>query len=109
MNMRYIVDKDTGKFLYYGRDRNDLVDAGHIEVPALTAKPDGEFYIWDGTEWVEDTTAKTKADNKIKLEQTDMKMARITEDLIDFLGNITSLPQSAQNLIAERKRLRSNI
>ena len=109
MIKRYIVDKDTGKFLYFGRDKKQLIDAGHTEVDASNTKPDGDFYSWDGLKWVEDKVAKTKSDNRHKLQLTDAKMTRVSEDLIDLLGNVANLPQSAQDLINERKTLRNNI
>ena len=51
------------------------------------------------------------ADKVIKqqLLATDAGFIRVIEDLIDVGGDVTKLPQSAKNKVAERKALRAQI
>lgn len=113
MSKDYIVDKDTGKFMYYGETKNkqSLVDAGHTIIPSSNIRP-SRFHDWDGVNWVEDTTEKTASENREKLSANNQKMADAIANLIDTLDGqgvlaVTKLDSNTQAAITERKTLKA--
>jgi hypothetical protein len=120
----YIVDKDTGKQLYFGciENKQKLIDAGHTVVPADKPTPaDADpthktkhLHVWNGSAWVEDAdlvAADAALTKEVELRKTDSYTPFVAADLIDILiaKNILSLsdfPQDSQDKITERKNLR---
>lgn len=52
---------------------------------------------------------RDKARVRSQLLKTDKDMARVVEDLVDYLGILDQLPQDVQDLINSRKDLRGQL
>lgn len=108
-----VLDLETGASIpsdMGNRHYREFLESGETPRPI---KPN-EYCTWDGTQWVEDTTAKEAAEALAALAASDVGMARLLEDLIATLEakgimNKAELPQAAQDKLAERETLRGKL
>ena len=67
------------------------------------------FCDWDGNEWVEDATAKERAEALALLAQTDKDQIRTVDDILEFILNGTPIPQVAIDRQAARAIARGKL
>lgn len=79
----YIVDKDTGRQLYYGHVENKqkLINAGHTVVSDPSPN---EVSKWDGSKWIDDDELATVKAKKEILKHRRRELPSI-EDRLDAL------------------------
>lgn len=102
-----------GRFAYYGyRADKSRLEATHTWLDGVDP-PDPDLIAPRrvGVRWVEDALEKARIEARIELGQTDGKMPRATEDVIDTLVAegivpLGALPVATQQLLARRKALR---
>jgi len=86
-------------------------DHGHIIAVSQTAEQGMTEYVDDNSDELQLFLQTIKSHHQIMLEQSDQKMARVLEDVVNLLvekGTIrfTDLPEAAQIKLLSRRELR---